>query len=198
MGTVGRPPREDRPPEILEATCRAIAKVGISGLFIRHVAEEAGVSRALVSYYFPTKDQLLAAALGYAESRAIEEIAQRTPSGPAPQRLEEMLLLEIDDSPAVRDNWIIWGELTQAAVFEPSFDTLLESWITRWNDHVASVIREGQSEGTIPSDVDAVGTAEQLTGLVDGLGIRWLLGHLPAERAHRIIRDAVAAALRTT
>jgi AcrR family transcriptional regulator len=194
---VGRPPREDRPPEILEATCRAIARVGISGLYIRHVAEEAGVSRALVSYYFPTRDQLLAAALEYAESRAIDEIERRITSGPAPQRLEAMLLLEIDDSPVVRDNWVIWGELTEAAVFEQSFNALLETWILKWNESVATVIREGQAEGTVPAEISADDAAERLTSLVDGLGPRWLLGHTSADRAHELIRTAVAAEIRT-
>ena len=70
------------------------------------------MSRALVSYYFPTRAELLAAALAYAEVRAIDEIGNRTGRGTAPERIEETLLLEIDDSPAVRDHWIIWSEMT--------------------------------------------------------------------------------------
>jgi AcrR family transcriptional regulator len=159
------------------------------------VAEEAGISRALVSYYFPTKAELLAAALGYAESRAISEIQARTPSGTVPERLEQMLLLEIDDSPAVRDNWIIWGELTQAAVFEPSFNALLEDWTRRWIESVASLIREGQTDGSIPLGADPGAAAEKLTALVDGLGPRWLLGHTSEVTAHAVIRASVAQEL---
>lgn len=192
---MGRPPRDDRPPEILEATCRAIARVGLSGLYLRHVADEAGVSRALVSYYFPTRAELISAALDYAEVRATDEIAERTRSGPAPQRLEEMLLLEIDDSPAVQDNWVIWGELTEAAVFDASFNALLEAWLRKWVDGVASVIRQGQDEGTIPATVSPEDAAERLTSLVDGLGPRWLLGHTTAARAHDLIRTSVEAEL---
>ena len=194
---MGRPPKEDRPPEILEATCRAIARVGIGGLYIRHVAEEAGVSRALVSYYFPTKAELLAAALEYAETRAIEEIDARTPSGPAPDRITQMLLLEIDDAPAVRDNWVVWNEITGAAMFDPSFKAALETWSRKWNEKLASLIEEGQSEGSISPDVDPSSTAERLTGLVDGIGVRWIVGLTPRERAHALLRDAVSAELRT-
>lgn len=192
---MGRPPREDRPPEILEATCRAIARFGLSGLYLRHVAEEAGVSRALVSYYFPTKKELLSAALGYAESRAIEEIASRTPSGSAPEILEKMLLLEIDDSPAVRDNWIIWGELTQAAVFEPAYNELIDNWLRRWTENIARVIEDGQAEGSIATTVDAQGASERLTAVVDGLGPRWLLGHTSEAAAHEMIRVCVSQEL---
>lgn len=195
---MGRPPREDRPPEILDATCRAIARVGIGGLYIRHVAEEAGVSRALVSYYFPTKAELLAAALEHAEIRAIEEIDARTPGGSAPQRITETLLLEIDDSSAVRDNWIIWNEITGAAQFDPSFRGALQTWSNKWDRKLAEMIREGQAEGTIGPGVDAEACAERLTGIVDGVGVRWLIGLVTRERAHQLLRGAVVAELDLT
>jgi AcrR family transcriptional regulator len=192
---MGRPPREDRPPEILEAACRAIAKVGLSGLYIRHVAAEAGVSRALVSYYFPTRAELLSATLGYAEERAIAEIDSRNPQGSGPERILRMLLLEIDDAPAVRDNWVIWSELTEAAIFDPSYLPALRHWTDRWNEALTGQISDGKREGSIPDSVPAKDAAVRLTALVDGLGLRWLLGNLSAARAHDLIRSAVATEL---
>jgi AcrR family transcriptional regulator len=188
--------REDRRPEILEATCRAIAREGIHGTYIRHVAEEAGVSRALISYYFPTRDELLAAALEYAETRAIDEIGSRTPEGNAVERLTEMLLLEIDDSPAVRDNWIIWSEMTEAALFDETFRPPLKLWAYKWNEALATIINEGQAEGSVPPTVDSEAAAERLTALVDGLGLRWLLGETPKGRTHELLRTAISNELR--
>lgn len=188
--------KEDRRPEILEATCRVIARVGIHDLYIRHVAEEAGVSRALVSYYFPTRADLLAAALAYAEVRAIHEIGDRTGKGAAIERIVETLLLEIDDSPAVRDNWIIWSEMTETAFFDDSFRPSMSLWSQRWIDNLASMIREGQEEGAVGSGIDAVAAAERLTALVDGIGLRWLLGHTSRDRAHQLLKGAVASELK--
>lgn len=188
--------KEDRRPEILEATCRAIARVGIHDLYIRHVAEEAGVSRALVSYYFPTRSELLASALAYAEVRAIDEIGNRTGEGTAPERIAETLLLEIDDSLAVRDNWIIWSEMTETAFFDESFRPTMSLWSQKWIDNLASMIRKGQAEGTVPPGIDAAGAAERLTAVVDGIGLRWLLGHTSRDRAHQLLRGAVASELR--
>ena len=188
--------KEDRRPEILDATCRVIARVGIHDLYIRHVADEAGVSRALVSYYFPTRAELLAAALAHAEVRAIDEIGDRTRGGTAPERIEETLLLEIDDSPAVRDNWIIWSEMTEMAFFDESFRPSMSLWSQRWIDNLAAMIREGQAEGTVPIDLDAVAAAERLTAAVDGIGLRWLLCHTSRDRAHQLLKGAVASELR--
>jgi len=187
METMG----EDRRPEILDATCRVIAKVGIPGLYIRRVAEEAGVSRALISYYFQTRDDLLQAALAFAEQRAIDEIASRTHSGTAIERITQALVLEFDDSPAVRDNWVIWSELTEAALFDPSMRGPIAHWSQEWDAAVAGAIREGQADGSISSSVDPDAASERLTGLVDGLGARWLLGELTPERAQILVREAV-------
>ncbi|MEX0991014.1 MAG: TetR family transcriptional regulator C-terminal domain-containing protein [Actinomycetota bacterium] len=186
---------EDRRPEILDATCRVIAKVGLHGMYIRHVADEAGVSRALVSYYFPTRDDLLAAALEHAELRAINEIGSRTRAGSARERITETLLLEFDDSPAVRDNWVIWSELTEAALFDGSFRGPMKAWSERWNEAIARMIEDGQRGGSIATTVRAADAAERLTGLVDGLGSRWLLGEVSQERARELVREAVALEL---
>ena len=186
---------EDRRPEILDATCRVIAKVGIPGLYIRLVAEEAGVSRALISYYFQTRKELLNAALAFAEQRAIDDIASRATQGSAVNRITESLLLEFDDAPAVRDNWVIWNELTEAALFDETMRGPLAVWAKEWNDAVAATIREGQADGSIPPSVDATAAAERLTGLVDGLGSRWLLGELAPERAQTLVRGAVVQEL---
>lgn len=184
--------REDRRPEILAATCTVIAREGIHDTYIRHVAAEAGVSRALVSYYFPTRDELLMAALEYAETRAIAEIEERTGSGPAIGRLTEMLLLEFDDSPAVRDNWLIWSELTESALYNDALKGPLEKWSKKWDEAVAQIIEGGQRDGTVSKKVRPRDSAERLTSLVDGLGTRWLLGEVTQKRAQDLVRGAVA------
>ena len=49
----------DRVVEILDAACRVIARDGWTGLRMDAVAREAGVSKALVHYYFATRKGLL-------------------------------------------------------------------------------------------------------------------------------------------
>jgi len=49
----------DRTADILEAACRVIARDGADGLRMGQVAREAGVSSALIHYYFATRADLL-------------------------------------------------------------------------------------------------------------------------------------------
>lgn len=192
-----RPPNEDRQPEILEATCRMIAREGVHNFTMGQVAKEAGISRALIAYYFQTRGELLRDALAFAEQRAIAEIASRASvTGTAVERLTETLALEFDDAPAVRENWLLWESLTEAAMFETDLRGPIDQWSTAWNQAIAQMIRDGQREKSIPKKLDPDATAERLTGLVNGLGPRWLLGEITADRARALVRASITAELK--
>src|SRR5690348_16389689 len=114
-----KPAAADRKTEILEAACRVIARSGVRGLRIEELAREAGVSTALIYYYFEGRATLLKRALEYVSERAFaytEPEPALTASAPA--RLEEILLREFQDSPIVYENSVVWGELWASAVFE--------------------------------------------------------------------------------
>jgi len=49
----------DRRSQILECTCSVIARDGAEGLRMAAVAREAGVSSALLHYYFATREDLI-------------------------------------------------------------------------------------------------------------------------------------------
>ena len=62
-------PATERSVRILEAACRVIVRDGAHGLRMAGVAKEAGVSKALVHYYFATRQELLRSAFAFSESR---------------------------------------------------------------------------------------------------------------------------------
>ena len=63
--------------------------------------------------------------------------------------------------------------------------------VRRWVDQIASLIEEGHEEGSIPRSVSSQDAAERLTGIVDSMGERWMIGRLSIERARSLIREAV-------
>src|SRR3954468_11014574 len=66
----------DRSEELLQAACRIIARSGARKLSMRDVAEEAGVSKALLHYYFCSRDELLARAYEFADKRGRERVSR--------------------------------------------------------------------------------------------------------------------------
>ncbi|MER5886267.1 TetR/AcrR family transcriptional regulator [Streptomyces sp. NPDC001941] len=183
----------DRKTAILEAAARVIAQRGVRGLRIEQLAGEAGVSKALVYYHFGDRARLLRHTLALVGERA--ERYTRGPAGPDAGRdrlreLEDRLLLEFRDAPAVRENSTVWGELRAGAVFEPELREGLARASREWTEEVAGLL--GRVAPGAPHE-RLTGAAERLTVLVEGLSTRWLIGVLPVGHAVELLREAVAA-----
>ena len=102
--------------ELIEATIDSIARSGLSGTTVARVAELAGLSAGIVSFYFQTKDALLLATLEYVDrafERRQQEAVSRAGDDPV-RRLEAMI--DVDFDPDVCDPrriavWsAFWGE----------------------------------------------------------------------------------------
>jgi AcrR family transcriptional regulator len=182
----------DRATQILESTCRLIGQRGMHDLRVEDVATSAGVSPALIYYYFKTKDRLIAQAFEFADARSAANTTAEIPSSStALERVELVLVSEIADDDARRENWIIWSETSAAAVFDPVLRESMERWSSNWVTIVADLIGEGQREGSIPRSVKARDAAERLTAVVDSLGTKWMLGGMTQRTARRLIRRAI-------
>jgi AcrR family transcriptional regulator len=150
------------------------------------VAREAGVSNALVHYYVPTRQELLAEAFDFANTRAERELEDRLPAdAPAAARLEAALTVEFEDGHVVRESWALWNELWSAALHDPSLRPHVERAYRRWLVTIEALVREA---GTA---ADPVATTERLAALVDGLGSKILVGILTGERAAELLRAAI-------
>src|SRR6188472_107685 len=87
----------DRVVEILEAACRVVVREGSHGLRMAAVAAEAGVSKALVHYYFATRQKLVRSAFSWSEEQWQSALKERIREAPhARERIEQALLLTID------------------------------------------------------------------------------------------------------
>jgi len=186
----------DRPTQILEAAARLIARRGVRGLRVEEVSAEAGVSTALIYYHFKGRAGLLRRTLEFINRRAVRYTDAALEASGAPRtQLTEMLLLEFQDVPQVRENSAAWGELRATAVFDPDLRELLADATREWTDDLADLIRRAQAAGTAAPGADPQAAAERLSALVEGLSERWLSGTTTLERAHELVRGAVEAEL---
>src|SRR6185295_1510004 len=104
------PPLTDRVVAILEAACRVVVREGAHGLRMASVAEEAGVSKALVHYYFSTRRELLRSAFAFSESR-LDQLVDEEISGLADgaEKLERVLLVSIDADTPISEQRALWN-----------------------------------------------------------------------------------------
>lgn len=182
----------ERRTAILDAACRAVERRGVRDLRVDDVADEAGVSSALVYYYFGTRSELVAET--FRRSNALSAAATDAKLGPtrsARERLERILLLELSDDRAVRQNWIVWTEMLGAALFDDDVSALLADETRAWIDEIERGVRNGLADGSIRVDGRPRDVAERLVATLDGIGTHWMLRHMGTRRAQGLVRDAV-------
>src|SRR5689334_12642324 len=175
-------PTPNRKHLILDAACRAIAATGAAAVRVSDVAREAGVSTALVHYYFPSRAQVIVGAFAHADDLA--QLANGR------ERVERLILTWAGDDPAIRTNWAVWNEMWQYAAHNEEARVMVAESHQLWLDQVAQLIAEGVADGSIRADVDVDGAARRLAACVDDWGRETLIGM----RTPAGMRSALAAA----
>lgn len=172
----GRPDRRDeqRRLGILEAAWRLIAHRGYYRVRVADVAEACGTSPAAIHYYFPGKHQLLQASLLHcaeaAYSRQGQQLNQLSDARDQLLRLVELLL---PATAQIRDEWLIWLQLSSESSLHPELRAAHNDFHLRWRDSVAHVIQRGQRQRVF-RDGDAQRMALTFMSLADGLAIKVL------------------------
>ncbi|MEU6674588.1 helix-turn-helix domain-containing protein [Streptomyces sp. NPDC046925] len=184
-----------RTTQILEAAARLIARRGVRGLRVEELAAEAGVSTGLIYYHFKDRTGILRQTLEFINDRAERytagHVAEAEPLAPRAE-LEETLLLELQDTPVVRENSTAWGELRASAVFDEALRDDLARATLVWVQEVAALLGQVQPMAPPPALAAA---AERLTAQLEGLSMRWLSGGLRIDHARDLMRGAVDAEL---
>jgi len=185
-------PPSDRKHAILDAACRVIAEVGAARMRVADVAREAGVSTALVHYYFPSRADVIEQAFAHADDRAdavAEALLRDIRTGRS--RVEKLLAIWAGDDPAIRANWAVWNEMWQYAAHNERARALVETSHRRWLEQIHDLIAEGVGDASIPAGVDVRSAARRLAACADDWGREALLG---LRTAAELRADLVAAA----
>jgi AcrR family transcriptional regulator len=182
----------DRKTEILDATCRVIAREGADGLRMGTVAREAGVSSALLHYYFDTRADLLMQAFEHADVKADEAAEEAIADIPrAVDRLRRLLLIYAGADAVFRDDWVLWVEMWRSSIFDERLAASVRRSSTTWIEQIEGLIEQARDEGSVRPDVPVADATQRLAALVDGLGLQILSGVTTHERAADLILGAL-------
>jgi AcrR family transcriptional regulator len=165
---------DQRREQMLHAALEVISARGYADTRIADVAERAGVSPALVIYYFKTKDQLLTEAIRHYEDTWYT-VGQSRMAGlvTAAARLEEFVamscLTEADPEPD--SSWALWLDFWAQAARNAEVAGVRQKSDERWRDVITALVHEGQEAGEF-RQIDARTFAIYLSTLLDGLTIQ--------------------------
>lgn len=171
---------DKRQEELAEATWRVIMREGISGVSIRTVAAEAGLSTGSLRHIFPTKSELLAHAMNLVEVRVRSRLAEHV--GEADTRT--MVLAMISEFLPLDEERRAEMDVNVALIAGAASDAL----VRRERDLAYEGLRDGchvmlqhlAAAGLVRSDIDMDVETTNLHALIDGLAL------------HMLIRDAQA------
>lgn len=173
---------DQRRQEILAAAVAVVVERGFAAARVADVAALAGTSTGTVHYYFPTKADLLDAALRYASDRAHERHRAALDALDDPhQQLLALIELQTPEG-AVADEWSIWLEFWNEARRRPEWRDRNRDIYARWVGWIAEIVRAGVARGQVRPDVDDEEFARRFAGLLDGLAIQCLLDPTPEHR----------------
>jgi AcrR family transcriptional regulator len=197
--TTASPP-DLRREQMLHAAAELIGERGFSETRIADVARRAGVSPALVIYYFSTKDELLTEALRFSERSFYTDVAaQLEQLRTARERLEMLVRTTLvpQAEGEIPGAWGLWFDLWAQAFRHPAVKQDRIELDQRWRDTIAQVVRDGQVAGEIGRSVDADAFAITFSALLDGLSIQVALDDpvVDAERAFAITMAFAAKTL---
>jgi AcrR family transcriptional regulator len=159
---------------IIEATLRCLATDGYAGASIQRIADEAGIPKRSVLYYYGSRDQLFAHVIPAIVARFVDQI-QEAVAG-------------LDNAPAVVDIGFhaLWDALTQdrglmiawfglqtEAITNPELQPVADAATGRLRGLFAQLITEHQARGGALRIPSATLQTLVLAG-IQGLALEWL------------------------
>jgi AcrR family transcriptional regulator len=163
---------------IRAAACRAFAARGPSATRISDIAREAGVSSAIIHYYYKSKDEVLLAALQWANehtSRALYDLRQET-SDPI-ELLRRTIDLTIPSEGVLRDEYVLWIETWARVRLHPRLLAECSAMSERWVAFFQALVEDGVSAGAFDPIAPAAEIAQRMVALSDGLSFRSAIGY---------------------
>jgi AcrR family transcriptional regulator len=181
--------------ELADAACRVIARNGLAGTTLAHVAEEAGWSIGSIRYYFPNKDELVASALWRVGERVDDRIRRRTGTGMALSdlRIAATELLPLDDQR--REEAVVHLAFLAQAAVAPELAEASEGAASRLQEPLAARIAHLVGVGELAAGLDAAHAAAGLRVLLDGLRVQLVTTprQTTADWALSVLDDYLAA-----
>lgn len=162
---------DERRLELVDATWRIIARLGIEGATMREIALEAGFANGALKPYFPTKDMLLTFAFRHVFNRTNERIAEVTAGKAGIEALRAFCVEVLPlDSERVNEARIVipfW----QKAINDPEKAAIHRESMDQWHAAIVAHLAQARTRGDVRAAVDDSAVAGHLLNMLLGAQI---------------------------
>ena len=179
---------------IVDAALEAIRASPVADVQLAAIAERAGMRPSHILYYFPSRDEVLIAAVAHAEQRLAEGRSERLRAVEDPSaRLRAYVRAYLPDD---RHDpvWKLWIEGWLRSASREAFRPVGADANLRWRADLIEAL-EHAAGGRGMSAEATTATARRLNFLLDGLAIHVLSGKVAPEDAEEVAMAAIRAEL---
>jgi AcrR family transcriptional regulator len=159
---------------LVRSAYQVIARQGSHRLSLQDVADQAGVSKGMVLYYFKSKENLFLVTMRWALERTEARIRRRIAGVDDPHEVVAALVDAVFIGPEQnRDFCLLYLDLIEHAARVPSFGQLSGMAFEIINGLYEEVIRDGVARGGFRV-ADPAAAAAAMRALIEGTFLGWL------------------------
>ncbi|MFZ5790865.1 MAG: transcriptional regulator BetI [Pseudomonadota bacterium] len=185
--------RDVRRRDLEEAALLTLQEYGFSGTTIARIAARLGMSPGIVHHYYRSKDELLEAAIRYANALLTREVIARLQLARTPrERLTAVIEGQFAEPAFTRGVTQAWVSFQAQVPFSPQFARINTLIQRRLRSNLMHALKD-----IMPRE-KAAKVAEEIAILIDGLWMRHAVkeGGITHEGALRLLNDYLDCALR--
>ncbi len=166
---------ESSSEKIMQAALDVIAREKISGVRMRHISEEAGMSQGILHYYFHTKKELLSKLLDYIlQIFRKERDMDFASSDGTPEGKIHMFFQEKKRSIQARKLEFIQFDFWVQGTTDPDLREKIQKSYLNWRYNLYEVISEGVAAGRFESGRSKEAPA-MIVSLLMGASVQYLI-----------------------
>lgn len=159
---------------LIRSAYKVMGQKGLNGLSLQDVANEAGVSKAILPYYFESKENLILLTMRWVMARVAQRIREAiTEAGTAEEKVAAMVDAIFVGPESNRRFYLVFFDFLGYAARNDRFADVGATFHEICNSLYAEVVRVGQGEGVFGSG-DASEAATVVRALVDGVFTQWI------------------------
>src|SRR5215211_4688421 len=159
---------------LIRSAYKVMGEKGLGHLSLQDVADEAGVSKAILPYYFDSKENLTLLTMRWVLARVAQRIREAIARADTAEEKASAMIDAIFVGPeSNRRFYLVFFDFLGYAARNDRFADVGATFHEICNGLYAEVIRLGQEEGVF-RDGDASEAATVVRALVDGLFTQWV------------------------
>ncbi len=159
---------------LIRSAYKVMGEKGLNGLSLQDVADEAGVSKAILPYYFDSKENLILLTMRWVLARVAQRIREAIAEADSAETKASAMIDAIFVGPeSNRRFYLVFFDFLGYAARSDRFADVATTFHEICNSLYAEVVRLGQDEGVF-SEGDAWEAATVVRALVDGLFTQWV------------------------